>query len=66
MKKLIVKILLGLLLFVIVGGIFYWYEFRPAHYRKVCMSKMANTKYSTPDEVRVLYEVCIHAKGIAE
>lgn len=68
MKKLIVKILFGLLFLGIVGGSFYWYEFRPMHFRKECVKTLADkaNNFSTADSARISYELCLHAKGIAE
>ena len=75
MKK---KIILGIILLLILGGIIYWYEVRPAMIRNQCSwkawNKMSNvwekglgglpTVYSAYYEL--IYRNCIRNKGIKE
>lgn len=69
MKKAYI-ILFIILVLALVGGSFYWYEYRPSQIRKECTEKVYNMEifrgrpYVVTTQTRT-YNQCLHEKGLA-
>lgn len=50
------KIIHGLVILVILGGVFYWFQWRPSEIRKECSGEV----------VPLLYQQCLHERGLEE
>jgi len=48
------KIILIIIILAILGGAFYWFQWRPSQIRKEC----------SRDNIGVLYENCLHEHGL--
>ena len=64
MKK---KIILGAIILLILGGIFYWFQWRPAQIRKEC-SRWINFRVlggtRTAEEKELDYKECLREHGL--
>lgn len=62
------KILKIILILSIVGGLFYWYEYRPVRIKQYCMKetieRVKNANRATASTIRLLYWRCTIEKGL--
>lgn len=69
-------VILTLLVLLVLGGAFYWFEYRPSQIRKDCARRaediLKSEQRSVPENAaiglgeyeRYVYERCIHLQGI--
>ena len=56
------------LIVVIIGLVFYWFEWRPNNIRSACANDSSHYEAIggwTPSEAQASYENCIHGRGLA-
>jgi len=74
MKNLL-KIILAVFVLVIIGGVFYWYEWRPGQIRKECQRNIENIGHrdALEEQVKIklgggeeidLYQNCLREHGL--
>lgn len=62
-NKQFIYIILAILM---IGGLFYWYEWRPSNIRQDCMNrfKKIEMKISSIDIYKDIYTLCLHQNGL--
>ncbi len=49
---------------VLVGLLFYWYSFRPAHIREKCSEKANESFYTSGSVYDLTYKQCLNRSGL--
>jgi len=65
--KILIKIICVLSTLALWGGVFYWFEYRPAEIRKACVNKIKKIGAEnnlTVLEANGLFDLCIKSKGL--
>ena len=73
--KILFKVVVIFVVLLVLGGVFYWYEWRPTQIRKECQWKTENTEYRDVLEKRIqlklggteendLYQICLREHGL--
>ena len=60
------KIILVLAIAVLLGGAFYWFQWRPAQIRKECSEVCRGFGVSIGGDCETKYQNCLHEKGLKE
>jgi uncharacterized protein YxeA len=67
-RKNILTILKVVIVLIFIGGLLYWYEYRPIKIKQYCMKetveKVKNASRATASTIRLLYWKCTIEKGL--
>src|SRR5688572_22415560 len=56
--------LLGTVAILLLGGLFYWFELRPANIRTACAQSVRDPKYQTLEDANNHYRFCLAVHGL--